>query len=67
MSKPSFTAAFPHSAAVISDFKKAFGAGVKPLYCAEAGGEVGMPLDETRYTVIAGDDLIIKKTKKGNQ
>lgn len=63
--KPSFTATFPAAAAVIAEFRKAFGPGVQPLYVNERGAEIGRQTDESRYTVIAGPDLIINKPQKG--
>lgn len=64
--KPSFTQAFPAAAAIISDFRKAFGAGnVVQTYVEEVGQCLGNPLDETRYTVIAGVDLVVKTKTEG--
>ena len=65
--KPSFTANFPAAAAVIGEFRKAFGPGVQPVYVNEGAAEIGLPLDESRYTVVSGADLIIKKQTKGKQ
>lgn len=65
--KPSFTATFPAAAAVIGEFRKAFGPGVQPVYVNEGAAEIGRPLDETRYTVIGGADLVVKKPQKGGR
>lgn len=65
--KPSFTATFPAAAAVIGEFRKAFGPGVQPVYVNEGAAEIGRALDESRYTVIAGPDLILNKPQKGGR
>ena len=62
--KPSFSAAFPGAADIIGDFRKAFGPGVMHTYAEESGRTVGAEFDETRYTVIAGKDLILELPKK---
>lgn len=63
--KPSFTASFPASAAIIGEFRSVFGASVRQTYVEEGGMEVGTRLDESRYTVICGADLIIKIKPEG--
>lgn len=64
--KPSFTEAFPVSAGVIGEFYKAFGADqVARNYIEEGGRSIGKPLDESRYTVITGKDLIVAKPQRG--
>lgn len=66
--KPSFTETFPVSAGVIGEFYKAFGADqVARNYIEEGGRSIGKPLDESRYTVIAGGRLVVKKQMKGKQ
>jgi hypothetical protein len=57
--KPSFTQEFPASSAILAEFRKVFGAGVEPIYCEEADRRVGKALDESRFLVISGADLVL--------
>lgn len=66
LKKPSFTETFPQCAEVIGAFRAQFGADVKPVYCEEGGRSVGRPLDESRYTVICGADLVLAPKKEKN-
>lgn len=61
--KPSFSAAFPASAAIISDFRKVFGEDVQPLYCEEGGRTVGKPSHEDPRKTVSLKD-IVTQTKK---
>lgn len=58
--KPSFSSAFPVTAEIVSEFRSLFGSAVKPTFAKERDREMGKPLDEGRYTVISGADMVIK-------
>lgn len=62
--KPSFTETFPESSAFISSVRQVFGADVERQYVNEGGRELGRALDESRYLVITGPDLIVGTKKK---
>jgi hypothetical protein len=57
-------AAFPTCTAVADEFRAVFGEGVRLTYAEENGNRAGRALDESRFTVIAGESLIIAKPKK---
>jgi hypothetical protein len=62
--KPSFTENFPESAAFIALARQVFGADVERQYVNEGGRELGRPLDESRYRVITGRDLMVATPKE---
>ena len=54
---------FPATAAIVDEFRNAFGDGVKVTFAEESGRTVGKPLDERKYRVICGADLVIAAKK----
>jgi hypothetical protein len=63
--KPSFSAAFPASAAIVATFREVFGEDVKPMYCIEGGESMGQPsYEDPRKTVGLGDIVILTKKSK---
>ena len=58
---------FPQCVAVADAFRNVFGDCVRMTYAEEQGSKAGRPLDETRYTVIGGADLVVKKPQKGGR
>jgi hypothetical protein len=59
-------ARFPFPAGIIDDLRAVFGPAVVPTYMQQGDDSWGRELDESRYTVIAGDNLVlpVKKEEK---
>jgi hypothetical protein len=62
--KPSFSAAFPASAAIIAEFREVFGADVERIYCEEGGRTVGQKPDLSRFKAVSLRDIVIRTNKK---
>lgn len=56
--------AFPATAAIVDHFRGVFGNDVKVTFAQEGDASVGKSSDEGGYTVISGDDLMVRKVKR---
>lgn len=59
--------AFPVCTGVADAFRSAFGDGVQIRYAEEGEKRIGRTLDESKFKVIAGSDMILQKPQKGER
>lgn len=56
--------AFPATAGIVDYFRGVFGNDVKVRFAQEGEASVGKSADRNGYTVISGDDLVVRKVNR---